>query len=484
MGNISSQAVRGRRMTVDLFWSGCSTVVTLGTGLALQFIVGNALSVADMGTYMFALAVFLTVGGIVSGGFSSATVIEAARRADEPGVGRSIVVAGALLSAGVGCAGGLLLYGVSGPLTAWCHMPGLRPLLSGFAVALPLFLVNRVLLTSFTAQSRMSAQAAGYTVRLLLVGMCTAACVARWHALARLGYALALAELLLLPFLIWLEGRGGTGRPRLSRATLQPLIRLALPLTLSAGLSNLDTRLDLLITAPLLGDPAQVGLFSLALNMTLPVLAGAEAMQRVFISGFCRHAGRERHAQADDLFSTSSGMGVLTTGFSALFLAALAPAILQVLFPQRPELQAAVPCLVLLLPAAIIRGGDIAVSGCFAALGAPRYSVWLTAVRLTVRLGLLCGLVPILGLVGAAAATGGTWILKAVLTFALMTVCLQRHLRYRYLLTVLGSSLLAYALIQWTPVLPVRAALSFTAAVAIAAVVWRTSRTQRILPEK
>ena len=412
-----------KRLTVDSAFN-LGAVVVLGVcGLLLHFVIARAYSPEALGVFnqVFAIYIFLSQLGVW--GVNMAVLKVVPEHHDQPRIHDVIVASGlvwVLVTATVSV--GLLL--ATRDLIAWAlASPGVATGLLLVAPGLFCFAVNKVLLNVLNGLQRMVAFAVFTALRyLLLLGALLVLVVADapGDSLA-LVFSIAEGGLLLgLVAYVWLACHIRPALP--DRVWLGRIWRFATRSVLGGVMVELNTRVDVLMLGLWASDQT-VGIYSFAAILVEGLGQLPLAFRRIFDPKLTVSITAGRLDEAERLVRKSKwlffgGMAVIG-GLTTLIY----PHLVTIIAPARGY---EVGWLVFAILAAgvIAQSGYVPFSGILTQGGFPGRNTILLTLTLVTNLVLNAVLIPLYGMLGAAAATALSYLLFVVYLVAMTRAAL------------------------------------------------------------
>jgi len=418
----TSKAIR------DSTWSGAATAADVFSGLLLILLVGNWVSVPELGGYCLALGIYVLFSAASTLGVDSAAVVLGAPCAGDRA--RFGAVAGSALKVALasGLVAGLALWAGSVPAAWALRAPSLRVVLPLMAVGVPLAALNKTLWALLNAARRMRAFALCVVLRdAALLGLTWLALRGGWGlwgAAAALPAAEGLAFCALAPLVAWsvtLSGRNrdgcGYGRELVSLGWM----------TLLAGLVNeAGLRIDVMVLAAFTAE-SDVAVYSLAVFIArgpLPLLGALQRVTTPVISAY--HAAGELR-KIEELTRFLARAGTLFMLACAVPISLFYKELVALLYPAKPELAAGADAARLVLAGVVVAAAVSPYGGLFVAARVPRFSTMAAAAQLAGAGGGSLALIPFVGLVGAAT---GAWLGSVALAGAVFLFA-RTHLGVR-----------------------------------------------------
>lgn len=416
----SARAPTGSTFGANVLWNLCSLAFLAAAGLLLNYVIGRLHGPEALGLFNIAFAIYIFASQVAVLGVHFSVLRYVSEHADRDQTRADAAVAGALMLVILLGAAVTLVGLLATPLIEriW-RLDGLRAAWWSLLPGLFCFSINKVLLGAINGAEHMRAFAVLQAARFVLVLAALAAFVALEVAPERLAGIFSVAELLLLPCLLWYTGRiVGRWRWREGLGWLLPHLTFGARVFPSGTIGELNTRVDVLIVGAVLGS-AQAGIYSVALLLA-EGLAQAIVVVRSNLNPIITRLVLD--GETSELIRFGRRVSALFAAFMAVSGSLLAGGfalLVGPLFPGKGFDDAA-------LPLAVLVGGLVLASPymlfgmVFSQTGRPLTQTLFSAAILIANTALNVLLVPWLGIVGAALATAASFVLTAVLLAVLM----------------------------------------------------------------
>jgi O-antigen/teichoic acid export membrane protein len=178
-------------------------------------------------------------------------------------------------------------------------------------------------------------------------------------------------------------------------------------------------RADVFLLSAMLGDPAAIGLYSLAVSLAELTFFVPDSVSTVF---FPRVASSDRHT-ADELAPVVSRFTVLLTALAAIGLVPVAFAAIYLIIP---DFAPSLPAFLIILPGIVALSVSKILSSYVSGLGLPLRVALVSSSALGINLIANLVLIPMYGFQGAAAAS-----LISYTAHAVMLLAITSHLSHR-----------------------------------------------------
>jgi O-antigen/teichoic acid export membrane protein len=397
--NTRSQLLRGAAL------SGGSVLFAMAALLVVGKIATNALTPAEVAAFALILLVSDALNLLGSLGLPvalpkllAAAPTPAAARATAYAGLAAIAVLCTLLALPVLLAAALNAPGVFSPgspwQTAWPHLGWIAPLLVAGAL-------RDTAMAALAGLHRYGQRALGIVASAAAqIVLAVAAVVAYRGGLPALLAATALAYALAVAWLLWSLRDVAAQRP--ARTAARDAVRFSLPLYANSLLNFVFQRVDTLLLALLLGDPAPVAIYEMAKRLPMVLSRALGALLVPFLPAMAARLTTGDRTGAARLLDRSLALTAFL-GFGATFAAVLVqePLLLALFSPEYLAATSVLGWLLGVMTLAILTGlfGQTLI-----ALGKPG---WVTGINvgtalLSVALNLL--LIPRWGIAGAACA--------------------------------------------------------------------------------
>jgi O-antigen/teichoic acid export membrane protein len=244
------------------------------------------------------------------------------------------------------------------------------------------------------------------SVTLVVVALCA--------VLGGLSVAWVAAAFVLGRIVTGVYGLTATAWPSMRpHARLKPLLRYGLRALPGSVGPLLNTRLDQLVIAPMVGF-GDLGLYAVAAGTSfapavLPMSMAASAFAMVE-----KDADRGRQASA----ATAIRRGILASALAAAGLALVTPILIPLLYGS--AFAGAIGPTMILLGGSVAWGGQLVASQCANALGQPSYSSISEVTGVLVTIVGLVIFVPLYGITGAAVVSLAAYVIRLAVTLLLL----------------------------------------------------------------
>lgn len=393
------------KFATDLAWTYGSLIVMAASGFLINLIVGLAFGADGLGAFNQALALFVIIAQLSALGFHLWAFKSTAEFAAERKTVDSVISSGLLLAIVSGLVFSSLLFLLAGPLGTLLGSQTSAEALRRLAPALLLFNINKVLLSALNGLRLMRSHAIGQVVRYssLLAVVLWAGMTSR--DVADAAYCFLGSELALLAFLVPAIRGHVTPSFRVVDATrLRQGLIFGIKGFWSGMAAELNIRTDILVIGLFMSD-AHVGVYALA-SVVYEGVINALYVVRLNLNPSLVGILKERDwpALERDLGRVSRWLYPIAA-LAYVLAAALYIPVVWLIFGDAEFLQGYLPLLILLAPLVLFAGllpfDQILLQAGYAG----HYSATL-ALTFAVNLMLNLLLVPQLGLIGAASATG------------------------------------------------------------------------------
>jgi O-antigen/teichoic acid export membrane protein len=392
-----------RKALRDLAWSAVSTGANVVSGIVLILLVGNWLKLSELGGYSLATTIYLLAGTLAAAGTHVAVVVYGARCAgDRPAFDR-LTTAALGLALVLGVAGGVLLWLATPLAAAFLSAGSLRATLPTIAAALPVLLLNKVLLGLLNSVRHMRAFALCTVGRHASLMLFTLGALAADWGLEGVVLAFPAAEVVTLCLLVLCS----RGLFRLAvagaREWLWRVLWLGGRSLVATLVSQLAQRVDIMLVAHFSGEAA-VGMYSVAALVAGGPAVVLSAFQRLTTPMMSSYHAASNASRMGELGSFLGRAAALFTSLFGALLSLFYPELIRVLYPGKPELAAAADACRVLLLGHLLYGSVVPCGGLFTSAERPALAAATSTVALvgSVVLGVL--LVPRFGVLGAAQA--------------------------------------------------------------------------------
>ncbi len=411
-------------MAADLAWNYASLGVLAIGGIVINLVIAGGYGAAALGVFNQTYAIYVVASQLAVGGIHHSTLKHVAEHGGAGGGYGGIARAGLVLAALTGAVSAAIIALASAPLGQLLDSEQVATAILYIAPGLFLFALNKVNLAVLNGLRYMKMYAACQTLRFVaMVGFVVGA--ASYDApvpvlSATFTFAEFLLALFLTPYVVLLDRKDGGGLSGWIRTHAGFGIRSAL----SGLLMETNVRVDVLMLGIFAGD-ALVGIYSLAAivaegfynllvvvrNNVNPVLVGWLRDRRYHeMTAFMRRTRRYIYP-----------------------LAALAGAALIAAYPMALpfiSIDAAfrdgwVP-LIILIGGIVLYSGTLPFDGILLQMGRPETHTLFVAAVAATNIALNAGLIPLLGMNGAALATAASMLLGRVY----IDFLLKRHLGF------------------------------------------------------
>lgn len=419
-----------------LFWSFLNTFFNRGFSTIFAVILGHLLLPETLGYYvalMLAVNYITSLGCLHTGG----AIVYNLNRNDQAERGRYFV-AGWLIAMGLSA----LVAGL-----AWVFQSQLADLFNVsarqlfFVFILPLIFLktNRMYLTRVLhADLRLKTEAIiNFTAAFLQVSVCFILLLSDF----RLGGALAAVycgDIVAVALMGWLSIRR-FGLPFSS--LMQParaIFRFSAYNHLSRAAVFLDQNIDLLFVTYFLSK-FSLASYNYAIKFSLLFLMFGNSISHVTFPKLARAFSRNDHEEASRIYRLSINFAFCLLSGGGLFIVIHADFLIQLVLPS--EYLNIIPTLTILLGGLVLFGAFSSVGGIFSAYGKPHYNIYVNMPALAVNIILCFILIPRWGIEGAAIATAGSFILRALCNITLI--------RHKTSLDFSHTKLLLFTMLYW-----------------------------------
>jgi O-antigen/teichoic acid export membrane protein len=357
-----------RRLTSDSAWSIVSATANLVFGFAYIVVVGNYWGSSGLGIFSLCVSLYLVGSVLFNVGIHNAVLYEVAASGEDKERASGFVYTALLSSLTLGLLGGAVSYVLAGSMAAVFRKPQMAGMVEVFALALPLFLVNKTALGVLNAHRRMRLIAAVDVMRdgIMLIYLIGVAILKA--DFVTIPYGFVLAESLIAVLLL-------TACFRTHRLAA-PSLRCAKGLTafgckvaLSGVIGMINSRLDILV----------IGFF-------------------LYTSG----EKQKLHRTMDVLLR----QGTVLFIFIGLVIIAFIKPLISLFYPGQPDMLGAAIALFFLMPGTVITAGYVMIgTATSSSIGMPGNALKTSWIVLGINLVLNFLLVPRLAGIGAAMAT-------------------------------------------------------------------------------
>ncbi|MFC1525481.1 oligosaccharide flippase family protein [Candidatus Latescibacterota bacterium] len=418
------EALSGSKFGQDVLWNALSLVPLAGGGLVINLVIARARGSGALGVFSQVLAIYVVLSQMGVGGLQFSVLKHVSHSQRDRGVCAETTVVAVLLasivSGGIACG----CYGVAGQLGSLLGSASVGVGLRVIAPGLVLFSVNKVLIMALNGLQDMKAYAVFRALRPVLVCLGLIAAVLAGLPDAQLAVSVSAAEMVLLVCLVvYINGRLFKIRiPNRFWELARAHMSFGARGVMSGILVELNTRVDILMLGFFSTDQA-VGIYSVPAALAegfsqLPLVARWNVdpiLGRHFSEGTVSEIGplakRVRRVMVPIMVS------------AGLLGAMVYPLVLGLVVPEAPVMVSW--CILVIIFAGVVaNSGFRPFSGILLQGGRPGAYTLLVGAVASANVVLNCVLIPLLGVYGAATATGGAFLLEALA----IRVCAKRLL--------------------------------------------------------
>ena len=304
---------------------------------------------------------------------------------------------------------GALSLMVVAALGLWSVRAGYDIVMIVFAATAPAIVVlswQQGLLVGLNQIKSLNSQVLGLAVAVLAG---TGVALALHRGVTPVLWSWSICTYLAAAVVAWRALRAASG-PRTTdfRSNLGGLVNFGVRSALNGVMGFLNYRIDSLVLIGYMG-AAGFGIYSIA-------VAAGEALFRIsraVSTATTYHIGTQDLAGSAALTAKSVRASTAAVALAAAVLFALAPWVVQLFYGTR--FAAAAPALRILLPGIVVFASGGIFSQFFAfQLGRPMFVVYVNLLMIVVQTGACILLVPVWGLIGAAAASTATYLIAAI----------------------------------------------------------------------
>ena len=393
-----------QRLVCDTGWSVVTAIANAGFGFGYLLVIGNKWGSEGIGIFSLSATIYLIGSLIFNVGIQNAVLYEVAASGEDKKRAASFAYTALFSSLVLGLIGAVLGYIFAPWFETFFKKADMGEMVRLFALALPLFLVNKTCLGILNAHRRMGLLAfvniiRGATILIYLI------CVVIFEAgLVSIPYGFILAESLIVILLLFSCVR--THRfnlPSFRRAG--QLVSFGWKAALSGVIGDVNVRLDILVIGYFY-DESVVGVYTVASSIAKGLWLITSAFQKVTNPLIVQLYSLE---EKDKLYRTMDVLIRLGTSLFViigLVIAVYIKPLIGLCYPGKPEMLGSVMPLYFLLPGTIIFTG-ISMLGAApsTSIGRPENAVKLISVVFGVNLVMNFVLVPYFAANGAATAT-------------------------------------------------------------------------------
>lgn len=192
------------KFLVDVAWNYAAFGVMAGTGVILNFFIASYFGVETLGVFNQVFAVYAITAQVAVMGFHDSAQKYTSEQDETPQHLGVISAAALVLAAGFGLLVAFIVYFLSQPIGILTDSPAVGKGIALAAPGLMFFAINKVLMGILNGVRRMKAFAGAQTFRVLVIlGSCFGVAWAEQPGYM-LGISFTIAEVALLPFLLFL----------------------------------------------------------------------------------------------------------------------------------------------------------------------------------------------------------------------------------------------------------------------------------------
>jgi O-antigen/teichoic acid export membrane protein len=396
-------------------------ILTAGIGVFNAFLFARLAGPAGKGDYYLLVLLPNTTMVLAQLGLPTALGFYAARGKTH-GIVRKALVLSVTLSAFA-----LMVVVAFLPLLRESLLRGLQPsLVIASACAIPILMI-----ATFTSSIVIALRALRwYAAVMLTQSVASSILLVLLVGVLGLGVPGALA-MYLMTALIGMSGlwagaaRASAKVPQPSKVTFRELFRYGLPLYPASVTMFFSYRADVFLLAVLVADASvALGYYSMAVTLAEMVAYLPSAVSSIFLP----HVAAAQREDADRHVLTVARVTLLLTGVTALALAPAATILIRVLLPAFVP---ALPALYVLLPGVVALSVAKVVGEYISGLGLTALTSAATVFAFIVNIAANLILIPILGIVGASAASLLSYSVSAIV-MTLMAARLARAPLHRF----------------------------------------------------
>ena len=429
-----------------------STFFGLGLNFLHSIVLARVLDAERFGLYALGLATFNVLSVISVAGLDSAILrfVPASTVHSQAPSTRSVVKIIAGMSAGIGGVIGLALLALSSSLSMYVfHKTELTPVLALFSIAIPLFAISTIFLSTLQALQDVRWRVFvkygcepvikfAITVALLWIG---------WDVFgALIAFIIALCVTVVLAG-IPLYRHSLPGYPTLPReGSAAEVLRYSIPLLGSLVFASLSNRSDILVLGYWVSTE-NIGIYSAAFqtaSIIALILGSLDSVATPLISQALA-TGDQPHLQR-----------LLRTVLRWSFTISLPLFLVMVHFPHAilsifgDRFAEGALCLIILAISQIVNAASGSASTVLLLAGYSRLTMWNSISMGLIQIGLNVALIPLYGIIGAAIGTAAAFILLSIVRLVecsmLLKVLLLNGTMWKPLIAGFMSSILLLAL--------------------------------------
>jgi len=402
------------KFLTDTAWNYGAFAVMAGTGVILNFFIAIHFGIETLGVFNQIYAVYVISAQLAVMGFHDSAQKHTSAFDESPDDIPIVSAAALLLAGGVGLVTASALYGLSTPIGLLAESEAVGKGLALVAPGLFFFAINKVLMGVLNGTRRMKAFAFGQGFRILVILISCLAVAWLEQPGYMLGISFTIAELVLLPALLFLVRPHPTHFA--SDKALWNWVRVhfhfGTKALINGFLAESYIRIDIVMLGIFASDHA-VGIYSFAAmfaeglfqvptvvrNITNPVLARLlSAGDKKVVAKFCRKVA----GLSLLIFVAAAGLVLLVFPF------------LQPFFPEGLVVQSH-SVLMILISGLVIYSAMIPLDHVLLQAGLPGRQSVLMTINVLVNTLLNLALIPLYGIHGAAIATAIAFVVASIL---------------------------------------------------------------------
>ncbi|MCH7833089.1 MAG: oligosaccharide flippase family protein [Proteobacteria bacterium] len=392
------------KFLTDTAWNYAAFAIMAATGVILNFFIAMHFGIETLGVFNQIYAVYIVTAQLAVMGLHDSVQKHNAEYPDLPERLEVLSAAALWLALGSGLLTAILIFALSGPIGRLADSEAVGRGIAMAAPGLLFFALNKVLMGILNGRRRMKAFAAGQAFRVSVILASCLGIAALGLPGYMLGASFTIAEVALLPGLLWvlrppLAGFGGGAE---FRHWLANHFRFGTKALVNGFLAESYIRVDIIMLGVFVSDHA-VGIYSFAAlfieglyqvpsvvrTIANPVLVRLfAASEKGPIVGFCRRTA-----------GLSAAIYVAAAGAVVVIFPYLEPFFPDQLVPQ------STPVLWVLVSGLLVYAAFIPLDHALLQAGSPGRQSLLMSANVAANVALNLALIPFFGIMGAAIAT-------------------------------------------------------------------------------